>query len=1177
MKKRRLAIYAAIVIIFAVACVIQLAPSMIAGAADVAPAAIGTASLIDPGDTVFIREAIFTVGDKTIRASGFTVANAAAGENPAEGVNLDTLTPITVSKPLTGTLDKNIYVCSSDKGDIYLGDLKLAQGRKIYTDGSSLNFLGGSVEADSIETTGFIAVGSANVTVNSDLTGFNSINLFVSRSTDEKIAGFDTPSTMTVNGNVSNSGNMYNAAISAVGGSKMKVTGSINTEHAIVFCGSSLEVGGDVTIAQSHGGMCLNLNRGSTAVVGGKIKTNDWVHIYYNSSLKAGSVECTLLAATQSSYFEIENDVTVTWLDVSTPLDTPVTCSIGGNLKCTGTFINIVGSNEKPVNFYVGGDIDAESDFFTYYCNLDVDGGISRLKGGVFNFEYSTVDVAKDIDSNGNFELINTTMNVHGNVKDRGLSPISWSTLVVDGNFDGNWINPMHGSNVTVKGNLKHDGSNFNIDSGSTVKVLGDVVCSTDLDLENGSGLEVGGNLNATNIVVHKYEWHNPTSVTVDGNITTTGWFCSSPDTKLTVGGDYVYNYNHGKIEGEFNIGGDFVNNAEGDKLYNGLYVTGKLNVGGNLIMKNLQLNYDKFSEDTDLENRILTNRKADIVVVAEGSYLIEGVDYGEHTAQEVENGSAIRYVVPFNAQTVYLTINGEKYAADVRDRSVKVYTPVKIESEYDVTYELGGGAFDEDAVVEYRYFSEFGLTLPVADEVLLTGYLLEGWYDNEACEGDPVTEIPAGTTGDKTVYAKWNKCDHNGSDEQPDCENSAVCTLCGEELPALGHTWNEPDWNWDDVEHPTYSTTCSVCEAEKSGEADSVDAIDTAATVDADGFTTYTATVTLGSQVFTDDFVVTDEGSMLEARKAAFDEYKDDVTADIDALAEDGDSEQCKALIDSAKDAIDGVEYDESKSLDENKAAVDAAADLDALEAALEEHRKEYTATFTADGKTVKEVKFTIDTESIESEEPAVPEKEGYTGKWSEYALIADDIEVTAQYTPIEYTAKFVNENGETVKEVPYTVETESIEEPAVPAKQGYKGEWEDYTLAIGGVTVKPVYENITTIAIDDYEEQTEIGYKENMIFKATAEDMPEGAEIHWFVNGEDVGTGESYTVEDPTDDYTVQAKVLDKDGNVVKESAVQKVKVKNGFFDRLIAFILNLIEKILGKAIIDFLSSVC
>ena len=34
---------------------------------------------------------------------------SADGDNPAEGVNLDTLTPITAEKPLTGTLDKNIY------------------------------------------------------------------------------------------------------------------------------------------------------------------------------------------------------------------------------------------------------------------------------------------------------------------------------------------------------------------------------------------------------------------------------------------------------------------------------------------------------------------------------------------------------------------------------------------------------------------------------------------------------------------------------------------------------------------------------------------------------------------------------------------------------------------------------------------------------------------------------------------------------------------------------------------------------------------------------------------------------------------------------------------------------------------------------------------------------------
>ena len=187
------------------------------------------------------------------------------------------------------------------------------------------------------------------------------------------------------------------------------------------------------------------------------------------------------------------------------------------------------------------------------------------------------------------------------------------------------------------------------------------------------------------------------------------------------------------------------------------------------------------------------------------------------------------------------------------------------------------------------------------------------------------------------------------------------------------------------------------------------------------------------------------------------------------------------------------------------------------------------------------------------------------------------DGVTETVTYTAIEYTATFVDENGETVEEVPYTVETQSITEPDVPEKQGYFGEWENYTLAIGGVTVKPVYRNTTSIELEGYTESSESGYKEDRTFTAKAENLPEGAEIHWFVNGEDVGTGDICTVEDPTDDYTVQAKVIDKDGNTLDETKVQPVKVKNGFFDRLKAFFAELIEKILGKAIADLLGSVC
>ena len=63
-----------------------------------------------------------------------------------------------------------------------------------------------------------------------------------------------------------------------------------------------------------------------------------------------------------------------------------------------------------------------------------------------------------------------------------------------------------------------------------------------------------------------------------------------------------------------------------------------------------------------------------------------------------------------------------------------------------------------------------------------------------------------------------------------------------------------------------------------------------------------------------------------LAADKAAFDTYKAEQTAAVEALAEEGDSEASQQIIANAVAAIEALEYDEEKTLDENKAAVDAA-----------------------------------------------------------------------------------------------------------------------------------------------------------------------------------------------------------------------------------------------------------
>ncbi len=72
--------------------------------------------------------------------------------------------------------------------------------------------------------------------------------------------------------------------------------------------------------------------------------------------------------------------------------------------------------------------------------------------------------------------------------------------------------------------------------------------------------------------------------------------------------------------------------------------------------------------------------------------------------------------------------------------------------NRYTVTLDANDGTINEGDVTAYTY--GVGATLPT--DVTRGGYTFGGWYDNEECTGDAVTEIGATETGDKTFYAKW-------------------------------------------------------------------------------------------------------------------------------------------------------------------------------------------------------------------------------------------------------------------------------------------------------------------------------------------------------------------------------------------------------------------------------------
>ena len=87
-------------------------------------------------------------------------------------------------------------------------------------------------------------------------------------------------------------------------------------------------------------------------------------------------------------------------------------------------------------------------------------------------------------------------------------------------------------------------------------------------------------------------------------------------------------------------------------------------------------------------------------------------------------------------------------------------------------------------------------------------------------------------------------------------------------------------------------------------------------------------------------------------------------------------------------------------------------------------------------------------------------------------------------------------------------------------------------------------------------------IDYKTSITFHCYLDQFINGAEVHWFVNGEDRGTGNDFTVSDATSTYTVQSKVI-KDGKVIAESGIETVTVKSNFFQRIIAFIKRLFNR--------------
>ena len=234
------------------------------------------------------------------------------------------------------------------------------------------------------------------------------------------------------------------------------------------------------------------------------------------------------------------------------------------------------------------------------------------------------------------------------------------------------------------------------------------------------------------------------------------------------------------------------------------------------------------------------------------------------------------------------------------------------------------------------------------------------------------------------------------------------------------------------------------------------------------------------------------------------------------------------------------------------------------------------YYASFTVDGEEIEKVPFNVETESIS--EPEIPGKEGYTGKWSEYIIAASDITVNAEYTLNEYTVSFVADD-KTVKSE--TVKYGSkIEIPDVPQKEGYIfKEWLPKipeTMPAKEMTFYAAFEEVKqpddnppvvvnpSVDIRNFAYTSTVDYRTTITFTAITKDIPKDSTVVWYIDGQKSGEGEKFTVKEAKEAFTVQAKTVDKSGNVLNGSETELVKVKTDFFSRIVAFFRMLFGKL-------------
>lgn len=107
------------------------------------------------------------------------------------------------------------------------------------------------------------------------------------------------------------------------------------------------------------------------------------------------------------------------------------------------------------------------------------------------------------------------------------------------------------------------------------------------------------------------------------------------------------------------------------------------------------------------------------------------------------------------NWSTSRYTGSGEQHSPYTPTGDITLYAAWEY-IQYTITYHANGGTFLHGSST--TTYTSRGQALYTSANISYEGYDFAGWYSNSSLTGVAISEIPAGTTGNKEFWAKWNQ-----------------------------------------------------------------------------------------------------------------------------------------------------------------------------------------------------------------------------------------------------------------------------------------------------------------------------------------------------------------------------------------------------------------------------------